>query len=273
MQDNTASKNRSSLTSSTDVGQFRDDRWRVDAHVKILDDRVVARAKRRGLDVLVYAPHYTPLPEIRRRADRHSDDELLVVPARELFTGGWRNRKHVLAVGLDEPVPDFLTLSATMAELRRQEAAILAPHPAFFTFSLSETDLQEYRDAIHAAEPFNTKHWGYHNRRARGVVRRTDLPPFASSYAHLRSTIGEAWTAFERPIESESDLVAAFRDGAARSVCRRSGPGHYLRCRAEFAHVIWENTGQKLPRLLFDRTPATHPGRDIYDSRFKADSV
>ncbi|PSP27587.1 metal-dependent phosphoesterase, partial [Halobacteriales archaeon QH_2_65_14] len=31
---------------------------RVDPHVKILDDEVVRRAKRAGLDVLVYAPHF-----------------------------------------------------------------------------------------------------------------------------------------------------------------------------------------------------------------------
>ena len=41
---------------------------RVDMHVKILSDEVVARAKRRGIDVLVYAPHFTRLPEIRRTA-------------------------------------------------------------------------------------------------------------------------------------------------------------------------------------------------------------
>ncbi|MFW6320736.1 MAG: PHP domain-containing protein, partial [Halohasta sp.] len=55
-------------------------------HTKILTDAVVDRAKRRGLDVLVYAPHFTRLPEIRRRAARYSDDDLLVVPAREIFT-------------------------------------------------------------------------------------------------------------------------------------------------------------------------------------------
>ncbi|PHQ46649.1 metal-dependent phosphoesterase, partial [Halorubrum sp. C3] len=35
---------------------------RVDAHVKVLDDEVVARAKDRGIDALVYAPHFTRLP-------------------------------------------------------------------------------------------------------------------------------------------------------------------------------------------------------------------
>ena len=70
----------------------------------------------------------------RERAERFSDDDLLVVPARELFTGSWRNRKHVLALDLEAPVPDFLTFEGTIAELERQDAVVLAP----FVDSLSQ---------------------------------------------------------------------------------------------------------------------------------------
>ncbi|MFC6726015.1 PHP domain-containing protein, partial [Halobium palmae] len=88
-------------------------------HAKVLDERVVARAKSRGIDVLVYAPHFVRLPDARETATRFSDDDLLVVPAREVFTGSWRDRKHVLAVGLSEPVPDFVELDAALAEFER----------------------------------------------------------------------------------------------------------------------------------------------------------
>ena len=56
---------------------------RIDPHVKVLDDRVVRRAKSRDIDALVYAPHFTRLPEIRQRAAQYSDEELLVLPGRE----------------------------------------------------------------------------------------------------------------------------------------------------------------------------------------------
>jgi predicted metal-dependent phosphoesterase TrpH len=46
---------------------------RIDPHVKVLDDRVVRRAKARGIDAVVYAPHFTRLPEIRDRAARVPD--------------------------------------------------------------------------------------------------------------------------------------------------------------------------------------------------------
>jgi len=237
-------------------------------HVKILDEVVVERAKARGLDVLVYAPHFVRLPEIRERADRFSDDELLVVPARELFTGDWRRRKHVLAVGLDEPVPDFLTLEGTMAELRRQDAAVLVPHPEFATVSLDADAIAEYDDLIDAVEVYNPKHWARHNRRAREIARETEQPGFASSYAHLRGTVGEAWTRFERSIESADELVAALQSGAARRIYHRDGLRHRLRCKLEFAHLGWENTWKKFDRIYLQGTEPTHPGHIAYGGAF-----
>ena len=247
--------------------------FRVDPHVKVLDERVVVRAKRRGLDALVYAPHFTRLPDIESRARAFSDDELLVVPARELFTGTWRNRKHVLAVGLSEPVPDFLSLDATMRELDRQGAAVLVPHPEFATVSLDAADLDRYRDVVDAVEVYNPKHWRRHNDRARDLARRTGLPAFGSSYAHLRGSVGEVWTAFEGPLESLATVVGAFREGLPRRVFRRSGRRHALRRRAEFAHLGWENTWEKFERVVLEGREATHPRHPAYGGRFDDDAV
>jgi predicted metal-dependent phosphoesterase TrpH len=241
---------------------------RVDMHVKILDEAVVERAKARGLDALVYAPHFVRLPEIRERARRFSDGELLVVPARELFTGDWRRRKHVLAIGLDEPVPDFLTLEGTMAELRRQDAAVLVPHPEFATVSLDAATIEEYDDLIDTVEVYNPKHWARHNRRAREIAQGTGKPGFTSSYAHLRGTVGEAWTTFERSIERPNELVTALQSGAERRIYHRNGFRHRLRCKAEFAHLGWENTWKKFDRIYLQGTEPTHPGHIAYGGAF-----
>ncbi|WP_435179887.1 PHP-associated domain-containing protein [Halorussus sp. AFM4] len=242
--------------------------FRVDLHVKVLDERVVERAKARGLDALVYAPHFTRLPDVHREADRFSDDDLLVVPAREVFTGDWRTRKHVLALGLDEPVPDFIPLDDAMAELDRQGAAVLVPHPEFLNVSLSASDLAAHRDRIDAVETYNPKHWPHHNERARKLSSEYGLPAFTSSYAHRRMSIGEAWTEFDRSLATEDDLVAALRDGATRRVVRRSGWRHELRCAAEFAHLGWENSYEKIDRLFLSGMEPTHPDHIAYEDRF-----
>jgi len=248
-------------------------RFRLDAHVKILDERVVERAKARGLDGLVYAPHFTRLPEIRARAEQFSDHDLLVVPGREVFTGNWRNRKHVLAVGLSEPVPDFITLEGAMAEFDRQGAAVLAPHPEFATVSLESHDIRAHRDRIHGIEVYNPKYVRTHVDRSRELAGAFGLPAFGSSYAHLPRTVGEVWTEFDRPLRTAEDVVAALEDGVPRSVYHRRGVEHRLRCVSEFAHLFYENSWGKLDRLFLSGTEPTHPDHIAYGGRFDAVSV
>ncbi|WP_049996777.1 PHP-associated domain-containing protein [Halococcus sediminicola] len=242
--------------------------FRVDLHVKVLDEHVVNRAKRYGLDALVYAPHFTPLPDIRSRAREFTDDDLLVVPGRELFTGSWRNRRHVLALGLSDPVPDFITLEGAMAELRRQEAVVLAPHPEFLNVSLDRKLIARFRDAIDAVETYNPKLWAYHDRRARSIASRLRLPTFGSSYAHRRRTVGEVWTAIEERIDDERGLLAALREGVSRRVEHRTGAIHRLRRAAEFAHLGYENSVTKFDRLVLSGMEPTHPERETYAKRF-----
>ncbi|MFB6101605.1 MAG: PHP-associated domain-containing protein [Haloplanus sp.] len=237
-------------------------------HVKVLDERVVARAKARGLDALVYAPHFTRLPTIRERAARFSDDELLVVPAREVFTGPWHARRHLLAIGLSDPVPDFVTFRGALAEFDRQDAAVLVPHPEMLNVSCSRADVAADPDAFDAVETYNAKCLPHQNRRARRVARTTGCPGFGSSYAHLRGTVGEAWTAFETAVDSEAALLEAIRSGAPRRVVRRGGASHRLRSLAEFAHLGYENSWGKVDRLFLSGTEPTHPSHIAYDGRF-----
>ena len=237
--------------------------------MKLLDEGVVERAKTQGVDVLVYAPHFVRLPDIRERAARFSDDDLLVVPAREVFTGSWKHRRHVLAVGLDEPVPDFIPLKTALREFDRQEAAVLVPHPEFLNVGLSRDDVYRYRDRIDAVEVWNSKHWPHHNSRARTIADEADVATFTSSYAHVRTSVGEAWTTFETAIDSASDLVAALRDEVPRKVVHGSGWSHRLRCAAEFAHLGWENSYGKIDRLLLSGMEPTHPDHEAYDGRFE----
>jgi predicted metal-dependent phosphoesterase TrpH len=241
---------------------------RVDMHVKVLDERVVARAKRRNVDVLVYAPHFVRLPDIRARAERFSDDELLVAPAREVFTGPWHDRKHVLALGLTDPVPDFITLEGAMAEFERQDAAVCVPHPALGTVSLGAEDVERFDGVVDAVETYNAKCFPYQNRRMAAVARETGKSPFGSSYAHLRGTVGETWTSFDCGITDESDLLNALREGTARTVERRSGGRHRLRGAVEFSHLFYENSWKKLDRVLLSGTEPTHPGHVAYGGRF-----
>ena len=244
---------------------------RVDPHVKVLDPAVVARAKARGLDALVYAPHFTPLPEIRETAARFTDDELAVIPAREVFTGRWRNRKHVLALDLEAPVPDFVSLEAAFEAFADQDAVVLVPHPAFLTVSLDADDVARYRDAVHAVETYNPKHWARHNRAAEAVAEASGLPTFGSSYAHLPGTVGEVWTAFDGIDRTVDGVVEALRDGTPRTVRHRAGLDHRLRRALEFGHLFYENSVSKFDRVVLSGREPTHPDQPLYGGRFRVD--
>jgi len=245
----------------------------VDPHVKVLDGTVVRRAKARGLDVLVYAPHFKRLDDIRERAEQYSDDELLVVPGREVFTGSWRNRRHVLAVGLEAPVPDFITLEAAMNEFDRQGVAVLTPHPSFLNVSLGPALIEEYRGVIDAIETCNPKFWPHHERRAESIATAADLPTFGSSYAHLPRTVGEVWTTFEREIDDAADLVETFRTGVPGDPAHRTGLTHYGQRAFEFAHLGWENSWKKIDRIVLSGREPTHPEQPAYEGRFDDVSV
>jgi len=240
---------------------------RVDLHVKVLDESVVERAKSRGIDVLVYAPHFTRLPAIERRAEQFSDGELTVIPAREIFAGPWHDRRHVLAFDLSNPIPDFITLEGAMDELDRQSATVLAPHPEFLNVSLDRSQIDRYSDLLDAVEAYNPKHLPWDNRRAREITRGTDLAPFTSSYAHLLGTIGESWTTVDRSIDEAGDLTAALQSGNPQ-LFHRTGVTHRLRCLAEFAHLGYENTWEKFDRVVRSGMEPTHPGHVAYGGRF-----
>ncbi|WP_254863769.1 PHP-associated domain-containing protein [Halovivax gelatinilyticus] len=248
------------------------DEYRVDLHVKVLDERVVSRAKRVGLDALVYAPHFTPLPEIEATAERYADDELAIIPGREIFTGSWGDRQHVLALDLDEPIPDYISLAGAMDECTRQDAIVLVPHPTFATVSLGEAEIRAYRDVIDAIEVFNPKHLPIHNRRAQRLATEIPMPSFTSSYAHLRRTIGAAATVFDG-VASTADLFEALRSGAPRTVDHNSGRAMVGTTAIELAHLGWENTWEKFERVVLSGTEPTHPTNSRYERRFDDVSV
>jgi predicted metal-dependent phosphoesterase TrpH len=243
-------------------------RTRVDAHVKVLDDAVVARAKARGLDALVYAPHFTRLSTIHECAARYTDGELAVVPAREVFTGDWANRRHLLALGLTDPVPDYITFEGAMAAFKRQGAAVLVPHPTFATVSLTRPEIDAHATRLDAVETYNAKLLPHQNARLPGLADHVDLPGFGSSYAHRLATVGEAWTTFDESLPDVAAIVEAFREERPRRVVRRSGVRHRIRGLFEYAHLGYENTWAKADRLFLSGDEPTLPSNVAYEGRF-----
>ena len=246
---------------------------RVDCHIKTLSPSVVARAAARGVDAVVYAPHFTPLPEIEATAATYADAPVMVIPAREIFTGSWRSRRHLLAVGMTDPVPDFITLEAALQALADQGASVLVPHPGFATVSLGAAAIGRYHDQLAAVEAENFKSRRLHNRRARRIAAESALPVFGSSYAHLPASVGATVTVFDAELSDAEAVIDAIVGDLPRRIERDQRPQSQLQGLLEFGHLAWENTVQKLQRVGTPGTAATHPRAAVYGGRFDAVSV
>lgn len=242
---------------------------RIDPHVKVLDDRVKASAIANGVDAIVYAPHYTPWPSIVEQARRYSDEELLVVPAREVFTGGMTDRRHVLALDLEYPVPDFLDLETTMDILAKQDACVIAPHPGYLSMSLSLSDLLRYQAQFHAVEVYNPKFLPWHEARASRIAERIGAPKLASSYAHLRRSVGSVSIEVGSSLECPADVIAAIRTGDITAINISTAPRRWQVSLGELMHLGWENTIQRLARALRADLPPTHPSSPLYDQYYE----
>lgn len=241
---------------------------KLDAHVKLLNTAVCERAIAGGIDALVYAPHFTPWPDIVDRAEHFSSEDLLVVPGRELFTGPWNERRHLLALGLTEPIPDFISLERTLAELDEQGATVVVPHPTYLSMSMSTADIHRYRAHLDAIEVYNPRCLPWHHARARELASRLDLPIVASSYAHLRSSVGTGWVELtERPV-SPADVISSINGGLVDGVGTIGSFGRRVTAGKELGHMCWENTGKKLAMALSSQQVATHPSAAIYAGRF-----
>jgi Predicted metal-dependent phosphoesterases (PHP family) len=246
---------------------------RVDCHIKTLSPSVIARAAARGVDAVVYAPHFTPLPAIEATAAAYDDAPVTVIPGREIFTGRWHSRRHILAVGMREPVPDFIPLEAALDALAAQGATVLVPHPGFANVSLGAAELATYHDQLDAIEVENFKSRRWHNRRARALAADAGLPTFGSSYAHLPASVGATVTVFEASLRDPEAVIAAIAGEVPRRIERDQRPQSQLQGLLEFSHLGWENTVQKLRRVGSPGPAATHPHAAVYEGRFDPVSV
>ena len=137
--------------------------------------RHVDAAIEAGLDCLAVTDHNDLRPGLlaREYASRRGH-RLLVVPGMELTT---EERVHLVAVGLEQPIPAWEPLDLTVARVREAGGLTIVPHP-FFRHLRERTDV----DGI---EQFNAR-YGDFNLNGTLVARIGDSD--AHSADDLRSS-------------------------------------------------------------------------------------
>ena len=144
---------------------------------------------------------------------------------------------HLLALGIDAPVPSFRRLEETLAEIHRQGGIAIAPHPlSFLTRSITRRGFARIDASadeavrIDAIEEYNLSPAGrVTSARARRLNREIlHLAAIGSSDAHFLQAVGSAYTTFDGT--TAADLLAAIAakttTGAAGRAPRMSELGY-----------------------------------------------
>jgi predicted metal-dependent phosphoesterase TrpH len=166
-------------------------------------EAILDAAERLGLDVIALTDH----DDIRgafllRDIAARRSSPVEIVPGVEVTT----RSGHLLALWVEEEIPMFAALAATISRIHRAGGIAIVPHPlSYLTFSVGEGAL---RALVASADPLvhidaiETRNPSYAGRvrGARAVSLNRTLLHVAetgSSDAHHAKLVGTTWTDFE----------------------------------------------------------------------------
>ncbi|WEL20924.1 Metal-dependent phosphoesterase (PHP family) [Halorhabdus sp. BNX81] len=185
-------------------------------------EKLLARAADAGLDALAVTDH-DEIAASLRAVELAPEYGLLGIPGMEVTSAAG----HVLALGVDEQIPDGLPFETTLDRIHDQDGVAVVPHPfqesrSGVMANISRAELAQ-ADAI---EVYNSRLLtGRANRQARTFAREHGVPQTAGSDAHISEMVGRAVTLVETDECSVPAILAAIRDGRTHIEGRRT-PWH-----------------------------------------------
>jgi predicted metal-dependent phosphoesterase TrpH len=157
-----------------------------------------------GLDAIAVTDH-DEIDASLEAADKASEYGLLGIPGMEVTSAAG----HVLALGVEEAVPQGLSFAETLTRIRQLGGLAVVPHP--FQESRSGVMANVDRDTLATAdaiEVYNSRLLtGRANRQAERFAKEYSLPMTAGSDAHISEMVGQAVTKVETDGEETVDAI------------------------------------------------------------------
>jgi len=168
-------------------------------------EQSIRMAIRRGLDGLAITDHQTVRGGFAGKAWAKSNrPDFLVLPGTEIRT----IKGDIVALGVDEDVPDNMSVDETVDRIHDLNGVAVAAHPyAAFIFRRAVKDEAVKADAIEVFNASTSLNWRA-NRRALELARANRKPGTAGSDAHVARDVGRAG------IECSADTI----DGILRAI-------------------------------------------------------
>jgi predicted metal-dependent phosphoesterase TrpH len=190
----------------------------------------VQRAKRAGLDAIVFTEHDTlwdekSLKEIR---ERHN---FLVLAGVEIST----DDGHILSFGIDKYVFGMHRSDQLAKHVSEADGAMVAAHPYRRQMPWYIRNDEEYEQALQRAmrnpsyqyclalEELNGRGSDKENAFAKRLCDRMGMPGTGGTDSHAIQDIGKVATYFEREIHDERDLIRELQAGRFYAVDLRTG--------------------------------------------------
>ncbi|MBX0324647.1 PHP domain-containing protein [Halomicroarcula sp. F13] len=170
---------------------------------------LLAQAEAVGLDALAVTDH-DELDASLEAAELAPEYGLVGIPGMEVTCAAG----HVLALGIESPIPAGLSFAETLDRIRDQGGLAVVPHP----FQESRHGVLEHisKDELATAdaiEVYNSRLLtGRSNRQAERFARRRGLPMTAGSDAHIAEMVGQAVT----KVDTDDRSVDAILDAVAK---------------------------------------------------------
>jgi predicted metal-dependent phosphoesterase TrpH len=201
------------------------------SHDSVLNpDDLVERAKRAGLDAIVFTEHDTLWDEqsVREIAERHS---LLVLAGVEIST----DDGHMLVFGIDKYVFGMHRAEHLAKDVETSGGVMVAAHPYRRQMPWYMRDEEEYERALERAsnnpayvycqafEELNGRGSDKENAFSKRLCERMGMPGTGGTDSHAIQDVGKVATYFEREIADERGLIEELHAGRFYPVDLRTG--------------------------------------------------
>lgn len=169
---------------------------------------MIRAARRRGVMGLAITDHQTVKGGLAGQAwARKNMRDFTVIPGTEIRT----RSGDIVALGVDEDIPDNLTVEETVEKIHDQSGLAVAAHPfAAFIFRRAVGDEAAKADAIEVFNASTRLNWRA-NRSALELALREKKPGTAGSDAHFFRDVGRAGIVCDA--EGVDSIIAAIRKG------------------------------------------------------------
>ena len=183
-------------------------------------EELLSQASAVGLDVIAVTDHDT-VEGGHRAVDLAPEYGLVAIPGMEVTSAAG----HVLALGVDSPVPAGLFFHETVERIHEQGGVAVVPHPYYGRLRDAVLVDIEPRDlvAADAIEAYNSRFvTGRANQQARHLAVDLGMPVTAGSDAHVASMVGRTVTRVDADRSEPDAVLSAIVDGRTEIVGRQT---------------------------------------------------